>query len=139
MISPFFVSEFKYVFGRILEGTHSAAGRIYIVKRRNFYNQILDFFVREGFIKGYKEFGELIIIYFSNKLLPHGGRRVSSITSIETVRWLNRRPSLRAKDLRRLQRRMGTSTLILNTDAGLLTLAQAVRHHVGGYPIFKIT
>ena len=83
IISPIFISEFKYVFGRIKEGLHSDVERIFITKRQNFYNKILDLFVREGFIKGYKELGEVLVIYFSRGLV---GSKNNSLTSIKDVR-----------------------------------------------------
>jgi hypothetical protein len=96
LISPSFVSEFKYVFGRIREAVNGDIERIYLVKRKNYYNMILDLFVREGFIRGYKEFSEVLIIYFARS-----GIRKSPLASISSIRWLRRRPSLRAKDIRR--------------------------------------
>jgi hypothetical protein len=96
LISPVFVSEFKYVFGRIREAARTDIDKIYLIKRKNFYNMILDLFVAEGFIAGYKEFEELLVIYFSRSAL---GR--PSLVSIKDVRWRSRRPSLRIKDIRR--------------------------------------
>jgi ribosomal protein S8 len=134
LISPSFVSEFKYVFGRIREALAGDIEKIYLVKRKNYYNIILDLFVREGFIRGYKEFNEVLIIYFIRS-----GIRKQPLVSITSIRWLHRRPSLRAKDISRWKKRSGTAVLILNTDMGMLTANEAIRNQVGGFPIFKIT
>jgi hypothetical protein len=86
IISPVFASEFKYIFGRIRESVNSGSSYIYLIKRKNFYNMILDLFLKEGFIRGYREFGELLVIYFrvSSSGDQAGVRR--PLTSIKTVR-----------------------------------------------------
>jgi len=97
-ISPTFVSEFKYVFGRIKAASGAGVHHIYLVKRKAFYRSILDLFVAEGFIKGYKEFGELLIVYFDIGLRRRGADGRTFI-DLKTIRWHHRRPSLRVKDL----------------------------------------
>lgn len=137
MVSPFFLSEFKYVFGRIAEGSRAGVRKIYLVKRCNYYNEILDFFVQNGYIKGFHQFNELLVIYFG--ATPRGILGVNfALRRVQTIRWVNRRHSLTVKDLKRLQRKMAGSSLILSTDAGILTLDGALHRHVGGYPLFRI-
>lgn len=87
MISPFFLSEFRYIFGRIVEGSRGGISRIYLVKRCNFYSQILDFFVQCGYIKGYREFNEFLVVYFSGIRASHGyGGASAALHRLETIR-----------------------------------------------------
>jgi len=138
IISPIFASEFKYIFGRIQESVNSGSSYIYLIKRKNFYNMILDLFLKEGFIRGYREFGELLVVYFGAGSPGDQSTAPRPLTSIKAVRWLRRRPSLRVRDIQRWQKRAGTALMILNTDKGILSANEAIRQHTGGYPIFKI-
>jgi hypothetical protein len=101
IVSPLFVSEFKYIFGRIREGLKGKVRYIYLVKQKNFYAKILDLFVSEGFIKGYREFGEMLVVYFRTDNPVALAGRFGSVAGIKNVRWLRRRPSIRVRDLQR--------------------------------------
>lgn len=108
----------------------------FIFKKKGNYSKILNILSYLGFIKGYEEFPDLLILHLKN---TRQTKRVASFANISKIGRLDRKDSVSLRNLIKLQRReMGVSYFVLNTDKGVLTSIDAIKNKVGGKPIFKI-
>lgn len=115
---------------KLNNGYHNSFGSIYI-KKNIFCIKILHCLYNHGFILGFFEFNNGIIIYLKNK------GSVNAFTKIKILKNNGLSLYFRYKDKNKLNY-LKKDLVILSTSRGLLTLEEAYKLKVGGEFLFLI-
>lgn len=108
-----------------------------VVKKLGSVFPILNLLVKEGYVRSYVEYPDLVIIYLKIIVIDH---RSESILSVSVVPRYGRNTAIPLRDLKvKLQKTGITPCTILHTDKGLLTSFDAVRLNTGGKGLIQIT
>ena len=107
-----------------------------VVKKLGSVSTVLNILVREGFIKSYTEYPDLVVVMLKVSFI---NSRSESINEIRPIVRFGRKTALPLQSLKTTLQKSGTTPcIILHTDKGLLTSLEAVRLNVGGKGLIQI-
>lgn len=107
-------------------------------KKKFKYKELLDALRDNGFIGGYEERGEFLVVHFHAVYDPYLVNVRPAFEDVAAVIRKRRSGTLHQKDLNKYRRQKGPLELcFISTDRGILN-SNSVGHHLGGVPLFMI-
>jgi ribosomal protein S8 len=138
IIKKAYKAEFLQLLSVIRLATLSGRSYVAFSKKKFNYIKILLMLQYNGFIEGFEERGEMLIVKLRQTYFKSMQPPLKSIVTIENIR-VGKRGAISAKKLSKLQKLQGQAPLILlTTNLGVISGLQGSACAVGGIPLFKI-
>lgn len=131
--------EIKKLITLIRQAVLNKRNWLVMPKQKYRYENILRILFDQGFIEGYEEMNDLLIIrlrqqYWKNPVSP-----ITSIVAIKPFVRVRRKSTIEARDISKFQRLSGqTWDFIISTDKGIILEKDNKRNWCGGLPLFRI-
>ena len=108
-------------------------------KNKYYYINFMNVLVTEGFIEGFEERGNYLIVYLKHTHWQTPSVALKAFTEIKTFKRLHKKDMYNSRDIANLQRLNGhAQCFLVSTDNGVLTGSELTHRHLGGIPLFRI-
>jgi ribosomal protein S8 len=132
-------NEFRHFLSLIRIAMLDDRAVITFSKRKFIYESIMQALLAAGFIAGFEERGEFVIVRLKQTYWQSAYKPLLAFTEITRLKRIRRKNTISKQDVFKLQRLKGHSEhFFISTDQGIQTNFNSSRSQKGGIPLFRI-